>query len=188
MADVLFHFIFPFLALMIARTRFKHRIIVAVLLAVSTVLLDLDVLFGIHRATLHSIFVTLFFPLTLYILALRFEKKGTYYKNIALVLMLFWFSHPMIDIFMGAGGVRLLYPVSDVEFYFNSISIAVPNLCGGSCYIVSSNGIGLSIYAAMVLAVIFVEDFNKRIMKLKKPDKAFLRTLKFEQRKIKREL
>jgi len=189
MGDVLFHFVFPLLALMIARIRFRHSLIIVFLLALSSALLDVDHFFGmLPRGTLHNIFVTLLFPLSLYIIALASEKKGMYYKNICLALLLVLFSHPMIDIFTGGAGVMLLYPISDQEFFFNTLRFGVPLPNGLTGYIISSNGIGLSIYTAMILTVIFVEDFNKRMMKFRKPDKALLKTLKFEQKKIKREL
>jgi membrane-bound metal-dependent hydrolase YbcI (DUF457 family) len=189
MGDTLFHFIFPFLALLIARPKFKHRLIVAILLAASAALLDIDHFFGmVPRGTLHNVFVTLVFPLTIFALAFVFEKKGTYYKNVSLALLLFLFSHPMVDIFTGGAGLKLFYPLSEQEFFLNSIKFSIPLPNGQIGYVISSNGIGLSIYTAMILAVIFVEDFNRFLMKLKKPEKALIKTIEYEEKKIEKEI
>jgi len=189
MGDTLFHFLFPLMALLIARLRFRHRISVSVMMAASAALLDVDHFFGLEaRATLHNIFFTLLFPLVLYAVAFIYEKRGNYYKNIFLALLLVWFSHPMIDIFTGGAGVKLLYPVSNQQFLFNSFQYGIPLPTGVTGYVISSNGIGLTVYSAMILAVIFVEDFNKYLMKLRKPEKALIEAITYEERKIKKEL
>jgi len=189
--DTLFHFIFPFFALMIARIRFKHRLPIAFAMAASTALLDVDHFFGlVPRGTFHNIFVTLVLPLSIFALAFILEKKGTYVKNVSLTLALFLFSHPIADVFTGSAPVLLFYPFSNAEFYLNSIKVysPIPMENGFVPAVIDSGGIGLTIFFAMILSVIFVEDFNKFLMRYKKPERAFEKTVKLEQKKIEKEL
>ena len=93
----------------------------------------------------------------------------------------------MVDIFTGGAGVKLLYPLSEWEFLFNWIQVGIPMPNGQIGYVISSNGIGLTIYTAMILAVIFIEDFNRFLMKLKQPEKALVETIKYEEKKIEKE-
>ena len=189
--DTLFHFIFPLFALMIARIKFKHRIPVALGMAASAALIDVDHFWiFVPRATFHNIFFTLLLPLSIFALALVFEKKGTYIKNISLTLALVWFSHPLADVFTGQAPVRLLYPLSNAEFWFNSFRVASPIVMNNGFVpsVVDSGGIGLLIYFVMVLSVIFVEDFVRFLMRIRNPERAFEKTMKFEEKKIEREL
>ena len=188
--DTLFHFVFPFFALMIARIKFKHRLPVAFMLAASTALLDVDHFFGlVSRGTLHNIFVTILFPISLFALAFLFEKKGTYMKNISLTLLLFWASHPIADLFTGAAPVKLLYPLSNQEFWLNNIKILSPIAMhdGFVPSIVDSGGIGLSIFFLMILSAIFVEDFVKILIRYRKPNRALQKTIELEEHKIEKE-
>ncbi len=189
--DTLFHFIFPFFALMIARIRFKHRLPIAFAMAASTALLDIDHFFGmVPRGTLHNIFVTLFLPLSIFVLAFIFEKRGTYIKNVSLTLALFLFSHPLADVFTGSAPVLLLYPFSNAEFYLNSIRVYSPIAMenGFVPTVVDSGGVGLTIFFLMILSVIFVEDFIRFLMRYRKPEKAFEKTIRKERNKIEKEL
>src|SRR5437867_7562976 len=117
--DALFHFTFPLIALLAARVKIKHEIPVMLGLAFSAAFLDIDHFFGmVARGTLHNIFVVFFFPLALFFLSLKFEKGGTYYKNISLTLLLFWFSHPISDMFNVGEGVLFFYSFSNDYYNF----------------------------------------------------------------------
>jgi len=183
--DALFHFIFPLIALMAARVKIKHEIPVALGLAFSAAMLDIDHFFGmVARATLHNIFVVLFFPLALFILSMKFEKGGTYYKNVTLTLLLFLFSHPISDMFNVGEGVALFYPFSSTYYSFSGLDLSVPLSGGSPGYIVSTGGIGLTIYFLMILGVIFIEDFLNIFRKEGKIIKSIKETFQKEESEI----
>jgi membrane-bound metal-dependent hydrolase YbcI (DUF457 family) len=151
------------------------------------VFLDIDHFIGVTRGSLHNIFVTLLLPIILFILALKLEKKGDYYKNVSLVLLLFLFSHPILDMFTEEG-VVLFYPFS-TQFYdlsYLSLTIVLPS--GIQAYVISTAGVGLTIYFLMVLSAIFVEDFLKVLKRERKLEKALVKTMEEEEKKIEKEL
>jgi membrane-bound metal-dependent hydrolase YbcI (DUF457 family) len=182
--DSLFHFIFPLIIALAARIHLKHGIEWVVGLALATVLLDLDV-FLIHRATLHNVFVVVLLPIILVLLAFRYEKKGTKYKTLSLVLLLFLFSHTLLD--MGTeAGVQLFYPLSDQVYQFTGgISVGLP---AGQGYLISGVGISLALYFFFLLLVLFIEDFVGFFARGKNVRKAFKATVNKENRKIRKEL
>lgn len=192
MADSLFHFIFPIIAMLAARPKIKHRITTIVLFAfIASFVIDLDH-FGpfVARGTFHNIFVTLLIPVILIILSFIYEEKGTYYKNLSITLLLVLFSHPILDLF-DEGGVKLFYPISDKNYILTGFNIPSPvsiNVPGITAYILTASGIGLTIYFLMLLSIIFVEDFITVFKKIKEPNKAFLKTLQKEEKEIKKEL
>lgn len=112
MPDILFHFIFPIIAMLATRPKVKHRITTIIILAfIGSVVMDLDHFDPfVARGTFHNIFVTLLIPLVLIVLAFMYEKKGTYYKNLSIVLLLVLFSHTIADMF-SEGEVKLFYPI-----------------------------------------------------------------------------
>ena len=61
----------------------------------------------------------------------------------------------------------------------------MPNV---TAYVLTADGIGLTIYFLMILSIIFVEDFIAVLQKIKNPNKALIKTLQKEEKKIKREL
>ena len=183
--DALFHFIFPLIALLAARVKIKHEVPVMLGLAFSAAFLDIDHFFGmVARGTLHNIFVVLLLPLTLFIVSLKFEKGGTYYKNVALTLLLFWFSHPVSDMFNPGEGVLLFYPFSNTIYNLSGLDLTVPLAGGSTGYIISTGGIGLTIYFLMILGVIFIDDFLEIFKKEGKILKAIKDTIFSEERKI----
>lgn len=188
MSDSLFHFVFPFLAIMATGIKMKHRIIVALILASLAVLLDIDHFFGmVARGTLHNVFVTLLLPFSLFLIALKFEKRGNFWKNIFLMTALVLFSHPMVDMFVGSAGVKILYPLSEESYLFNFIKIPITLPDGFVASIISSEGIGFSIFTLFIFGIIFVEDFVNILTRSKRPDKAFEKTLEKEEKKIEKE-
>ncbi|TAL48548.1 hypothetical protein EPN87_00270 [archaeon] len=189
MSDALFHFVFPFLAIMATGLKIKHRIAVAFTLAMFAVLLDVDHLFGmLARGTLHNVFVTLLLPFSLFLIALNFERKGTFWKTVTLMAALVLFSHPMIDMFVGQAGVHIIYPFSDQMYLFNFIRIPLTLADGTVASIISSEGIGMSMFVLFAFGVIFVEDFVKMLPKAKGTEMALVETIEKEERNIERQL
>jgi membrane-bound metal-dependent hydrolase YbcI (DUF457 family) len=182
--DSVFHFIFPLIVALAARIHLKHGIEWVVGLALATTLIDLDVFF-IHRATFHNLFVTLLVPAVLVALAFQYEKKGTKFKTLSLVLLLFLFSHTLLD--MGTeAGVQLLYPLSSQVFQFTGgISAGLPT---GAGYLLSGTGVSLLLYFVVLLLALFIEDFINYFEKDRTVGKAFKATIRKEERKIKRGL
>ncbi len=188
MSDALFHFTFPFLAIMATGLKMKHRIIVATILALLAVSLDVDHFFGmVARGTFHNVFVTLLLPIAIFLVALKFEKKGNFWKTVALMTALVLFSHPMVDLFVGSAGVKIFYPFSTESYLFNFIRVPITLPDGFVASIVSSEGIGMSIFVIFIFGVIFVEDFVRILTHTKRPEAAFEKTMIKEQRKIKKE-
>ncbi len=189
MSDSLFHFVFPFLAIMATGLRIKHRIVVAVALASLAVLLDIDHFLGfVPRGTFHNIFITLLLPALLFLIAFKFEKKGDFWKTVTLMSALVLFSHPMVDMFVGDAGVRIFYPFSDKSYLFNFISVPVTLPNGFIANVISSEGIGLSIFVLFIFGIIFVEDFVNILTKYKSTERALKKTMKIEEKRIKKGL
>ena len=190
--DTLFHFIFPLIAILAARIKVKHKISIIFGLALVTALLDIDHFFGVPRGTLHNIFITLILPMFFLLLSFKFEK-GDYYKNISLILLLFLFSHTILDMFTEGGvkldmftegGVKLFYPFSDQSYDLTKFLISIQLPSGIEVHLISTSGIGLTIYFVMILSVIFVEDFIRYLKREKRVEKAFLETIQAEEKKI----
>jgi membrane-bound metal-dependent hydrolase YbcI (DUF457 family) len=183
--DSLFHFLFPMMAALAARIHIKHGIETVLGLSLVTVLLDIDHVFGVSRATFHNIFITLLVPLILVFLAFRYEKKGNYYKVLSLALLLFLFSHPILDMFT-EGGVAWLYPFSDT-YYAPTLSITV-DISGSAAPLISTASIGLLIYFGIILLVLFLED----LISILKRERSLLRatedTIRLEEKRIKKNL
>lgn len=184
--DTLFHFIFPLIAMLAARIKVKHSITVSITLAASTALLDVDHFFGlVARGTFHNIFVTVLFPIILFLIF--FKKGNKKYMHLSLILLLFLVSHPILDMFT-EGGVELLYPFSEQKYDLSKFSLTVPLPSGVNAYVVSTAGVGLTIYFLLILSVIFIDDFLKYFEKDKKIGYTFEQTLKKEEKKIEKEL
>lgn len=184
--DTLFHFIFPLMAMMAARVKVKHVITVSIILAAAAASLDLDHFFGlVPRATFHNIFVTVLFPVILFLIF--FKKKNKTYMHLSLILLLFLVSHPILDMF-DEGGVELFYPISDQMYDLTKFSLNIPLPTGEKVYIISTAGVGLTIYFLLILSVIFIDDFLNYFRKDKTAEYTFGKTLKKEEKKIEREL
>lgn len=190
MSDSLFHFVFPLLAILATGLKIKHKIIIGVVLALIAVGLDADHFFGLEaRGTFHNIYITLLLPLLLFGLAMRFEKRGTFWKHFMLIAVLVMFSHPAVDLFVGGAGVKLFYPFSDQSYLFNFVSVPITLPDGTIAQVVSSEGVGLSIFVLFVLGIIFTEDLVDILVKYKHhPERAVKRTVVKEERRIKKNL
>lgn len=158
--DSLFHFIFPIIAALAARVHIKHGIKTVLGLAFLTVLMDIDHYFGfIPRGSFHNIFLTLIIPLLLIVWSFR---SGTeYQRQVSILLLLFLFSHTMLDMFT-EGGVSLLYPITD-QRYSIDFGIYTPEGFG----LMTSQGIGLLIYSGMLSLAFFLEQIDQEMLKRK---------------------
>lgn len=169
--DTLFHFVFPIIAALAARVHIKHPVRSIFTAAFLSVLLDVDHIIGLERATLHNIFLTLFIPLILLYLSFHL-KWSKYTKGFFFLLLLFLSSHVFLDLFsspaMGNGigiiegqGVALFYPLSTtkyaIEFNVYVPLRSYPNSIEG--YLVSSLGFGILLYFAIILVpCLFIDD------------------------------
>ena len=160
--DSLFHFIFPIIAVLAARLNIKHIIKTAVAAASITVLLDMDHVIGISRASLHNVFVTILFPLVLIYFAFHF-RTSKYVKGFFLLVLIFMSSHLFLDLFstdfqggigIGEGtGVSLFYPLSLAKYYV-SFNIGIQQ-----GLIVSSLGFGILLYFIIIIVpCLFLDD------------------------------
>lgn len=189
MGDVLFHFLFPLIALLAIRVRTNHSIATIIGLSLAAVAMDIDHFLGFEaRATFHNIFVVIGVPLVMFAIAMVFEKKGLYWKTISLALMVVLFSHSIADIFLGGAGVELFYPLSDDRILLNSVKVPIQLPTGETAYLVNETGIGILLFFVMLMSVIFIEDFLKRLLKYKTPEKALRRTVKYEEARLKKNL
>jgi membrane-bound metal-dependent hydrolase YbcI (DUF457 family) len=182
--DSVFHLIFPLIIALAARVHLKHGLGWILGLAMTTVLLDLDVFF-IHRATFHTLFVVLLLPAVLAALAFQYERRGNKYKTLSLLLLLFLLSHTILD--MGTeAGVQLLYPFTDQVYQFTGgISVSLP---AGEGYLISGLGISLLLYFFLLLLVLFIEDFVRYFEKDRNVERALKDTIRKEEKKLKRQL
>jgi membrane-bound metal-dependent hydrolase YbcI (DUF457 family) len=183
--DALFHFLFPLMAALAARFHIKHGIGTVLTLAMLAMFLDIDHLFGVTRATFHNVFITLLIPLVIVFIAFKYEKKGNYYKMLSLALLLFLFSHPILDMFT-EGGVAWLYPFSDT-YYAPTLSITV-DISGSAAPLISTASIGLLIYFGILMLVLFLED----LISILKREHSLLRAaedpIRLEEKRIKKNL
>jgi membrane-bound metal-dependent hydrolase YbcI (DUF457 family) len=173
------------MAMMAARVKVKHSIRVSIALAAVTALLDVDHFFGFTaRATFHNIFVVVVFPLILFLI---FLKKGNkQYMNLSLALLLFLVSHPIVDMFT-EGGVAIFYPISEQKYDLSKFSLPMFTAFGQG-YVISTAGVGLTIYFLLVLGVIFIEDLLNYFREDKTIEYTFGKTVKKEEKKIEKEL
>jgi|GEM_PF-1339768 len=178
--DSLFHFVFPIICALAAKVHIKHGVRNIVLLGILTVLIDIDhFIYGFERMLFHNIFFTIILPL--FIIFLVFNSKSDYYlKGFSVMLFLFLSSHILLDV-ITEPGVALLYPFS-TDYYKLDFNVYVPiaSKFSGEGAIISSTGVGLSIFAVIILLpcifldeIIFImekkhESFRKALKDIKK--------------------
>jgi hypothetical protein len=156
--DTLFHFIFPLMAALAARIHMKHGVIAVIVMASSAVLIDLDHFLGpgLGGAMFHNLFFTLCVPFT--ILSIMYAWGGEIERQAALCMLLFLFSHTMLDLFSG-GTVALFYPLTSQQFAINF------SVSWGAYEIISASGIGLLIYFSILLVCFFLQNIDKYFVK-----------------------
>lgn len=177
--DTLFHFVFPLIAASAARVHVRHGIPTLLLMAFLAALIDIDHFIGITRGTLHNLFVVLLLPAVLLILAFRYGKE--YHRQISIMLLLFLFSHVILDMFQ-EGSVALLYPLTTAKFSI-MFSVAAPTAAGG--LLISSASIGLLIYFGMIAFCFFLEEIDSFMLR---KHEGFRKAFKDAARKEKKEL
>jgi membrane-bound metal-dependent hydrolase YbcI (DUF457 family) len=154
--DALFHFIFPLMAALAARIHMKHGLIAVLLMASSAVLIDVDHFMGLPGAMFHNLFFTLAVPFT--ILSIMYTWGGETERQAAMCMLLFLFSHTMLDMFSG-GTVALFYPITAQQYAINF------SIGWGGYEIISASGIGLLIYFSILLVCFFLQDIDRYMVK-----------------------
>ena len=155
--DVLFHFLFTLLALYAARVHVRNHHLAPLAFAIVAVLPDFDHFFGmVPRATLHNIFVTILFPLSLVLLAFKFEKYGVFWKQMSILFFLVLASHSFLDFFT-YGQIQYVYPVSSQPVDLTHFDIQV-NVQGQDYPLMSSASAGVLIYMLILAGAFFLEE------------------------------
>lgn len=153
--DALFHFLFILLVLLAARVHLKHHFLAPLAFAMITLVPDIDHFFGmVPRVTLHNVFFTVLFPLILLGLAFAFEKKGVFWKQFFLILLVVLAVHPVLDL-PTEPAVQYFWPVSDAGVTLKDVYYA-PVILGEEAYLVSPLSISLIISILIMLPVLFL--------------------------------
>ncbi len=148
---------FVFLVLIAARVHVHHHVLAPFFLAFLTLFLDLDHYLGLQtRASFHSIFFAVGIPLVLLGLAWVFEKKGVFYKQLGLLLLVAWGSHLVLDL-PGSVGIHWLYPLSDHVLSLGSIGLYTTIQSGETVAVVSTLSIALLVALIIMIPVFFLE-------------------------------
>ncbi|MEM3030476.1 MAG: hypothetical protein QXH27_01965 [Candidatus Micrarchaeia archaeon] len=155
MATAGFHFLFTLIALYAARLHVRHHHLAPLLFAFLAFFPDVDYFIGIHRATLHNIFITLLLPAALLILALTFQKRSIILQESLFLATLVLFSHPVFDLFYGP--VELLYPMLRTEFSLAGVQLTA-QLGGAERVLVSAPDFGMLAYAIILIPAFFLEE------------------------------
>ncbi|MBI5159514.1 metal-dependent hydrolase [Candidatus Micrarchaeota archaeon] len=157
MGDAGVHFLFVLLVLYAARVHVKHHFLAPFFYSFLALLPDADHFFGlVVRGTLHNIFFTFLLPLAFVVFAFTREKKGVVLRESAVIVFLVLFSHSLFDAFYG-GPLYYFYPFSDYSVSFSELDFNIAS--GDNVYTaISSESIGLLLFAAVVSAVFLLEE------------------------------
>lgn len=120
MPEPLIHFIVPLFLLIMLGINVKK----SVLLSSLAIIPDLDVIFGVHRSSSHSIIVILISTITIVLILnyLRMGKKSEYLLAVLVLL-----SHPFMDMF--GWYTPILWPATDKSIYiFTELTTNMNNL------------------------------------------------------------
>jgi len=156
--DLLFHFLFPVIGALAAKIHVKHAVRNILIIGALNVVLDLDHFFGVERATLHNIFITLLLPIFIIILAFSF-KTSYNFKGVSVLLLIFLSSHLILDIF-SEGPIAIFYPLSNI-YYRVDLDITMPldSRFAERGYLISTLGVGILIYfIIIILPCLFLDD------------------------------
>jgi len=154
MATAGFHFLFTLIALYAARLHVRHHHLAPFLFAFLAFFPDLDFFFGIHRATLHNLFITLLAPLAILLLTLRYSKNIVLQESVLLSLLVL-ISHPAFDLFYGP--VELLYPLSRKEFSLSGIQLTA-FISGSERVLISAPDFGMLAFVLLLVPAFFLEE------------------------------
>ena len=112
LSEVLIHLIIPAAALIVVG--FDRKLVL--LLCPFAVLPDIDILFGIHRQALHSIFVLGSFSFILLMFTFHYKPQ---WKTYAIIITLLLLSHPLLDLITGP--IQILWPI-DLHFHLKFVA------------------------------------------------------------------
>jgi len=173
MPDSLFHFLFPVISALAARVHLKHNLRNIFIAGLFAVLIDLDHIWGIPRATLHNVFVTTLIPILLIFYTFYFRKNDSW-KSFSILLLIFLSSHPTAD-FFAEGPIAFFYPLSD-KFYTINFNIMIQQ-----GLLISSSGVGLLIFFLLIILPCYfldeiIEITEKRHESIRKAIKDILRS------------
>lgn len=157
MGDAGVHFLFVLLTLYAARVHVKHHFLAPFFYSFLALLPDADHFFGLAvRGALHNVFFTFLLPLAFVVYAFATERKGVVLRESAVIVFLVLFSHPLFDAFYG-GPLYYFYPFSDYSISFSDLDLTMAS--DGKVYtIISSDSIGLLLFAFIVFAVFMLEE------------------------------
>ena len=157
--DTLFHFIFSIIVGMALAPKIKHKIELVALAAFLSILIDIDHFLGfLTRGTFHNIFVFLFLPFLLFLIAFIYErKKGAIILQTFFLLLLVMLSGHVVSDTFTEGKVALFYPFSTKEI--GMISEGSRLLDSLHPAIIHKEGIGLAFYFLILAGAAFIEDF-----------------------------
>ncbi len=157
MGDAGVHFLFVLLTLYAARVHVKHHYLAPFFYSFLALVPDADHFFGlVTRGTLHNVFFTFLLPLSFIAYAFWKEKKGVVLRETAIIVFIVLFSHPLFDAFYG-GPLYYFYPFSDYSITFSNVDLTM-DYAGKVYTIISSESIGLLVFACIVFAVFFLEE------------------------------
>ncbi len=108
MPEPLIHFIIPLFLLIMLGINLKKSVLISSL----AIIPDLDVIFGVHRSSSHSIIIILIVSIVT-ILILNYLKIGKNSEYLLAILVLL--SHPFMDMF--GWYTPILWPVADKSIY-----------------------------------------------------------------------
>lgn len=103
MPEVLLHLLIPAAALIIAG--FDKKLVIY--FCPLAILPDLDILFGAHRAILHSLFLLGAISFTLLFYTFHYKPQ---WKSHAIIISILLLSHPLMDLFTGP--IQLFWPLN----------------------------------------------------------------------------
>jgi membrane-bound metal-dependent hydrolase YbcI (DUF457 family) len=112
MSEVLIHLIIPAAALIVFG--FDRKLVLY--LCPFGVLPDLDILFGIHRGAVHSIFVLGAISAALLLFTKYYKPE---WKTHVVIIALLLLSHPLLDLITGP--VQILWPIN-LQFYLKIVA------------------------------------------------------------------
>ncbi len=176
--DSLYHFLFVFLFMLAARVHIKHHSFAPFFFGIVTLLPDLDHYFGFKtRATFHNFFITLLIPLLFLLLAMRLEKKGVFYKQLTLLLLVSLAIHPLLDL-PGNAGVEYGYPFSTQRYSLGGTGLYVPIQTGEMAPLVGTLSLVTLVAMIFFIPIFFLERiFSKQEQKPEPVIKAARQTM-----------
>lgn len=159
--DAAFHFFFVMFFLFAARVHIKHHSLAPLFFAFVTMFPDIDHFFGLQsRVTFHNVFFTVLFPLALVAIAFLFEKKGVFWKQFAIILLVVLAIHPVLDLPTENHlyQVKYFWPVSQKGFSLDSSDFAPYFSIAQEHFLISPLSVSIALALLLMLPVWFLEE------------------------------